>query len=566
MPEPSVKKIKTDTAAVLHPDVLGTSAEARRAIRGVCAGNAPFPHYQIPVLCTVEHMRKVHTECVQELQSTFKETDLFKLYQTIDLGNLKASSPLAKKLPALMQLRNALYTSEFRQYMADITGCGPLTDKVDCAANVYMTGCHLLPHDDVIGTRCISYVIYLSDPDDEWTAADGGALELYPQTVPSSGIPALVPTAFALPTYNSLALFPVAPGVSFHSVQEVYADKPRLSIQGWYHQDGAPDGVDAATAKQVAAIEAAQHPFVALVTSPGGDDSEELTETEMADLSKFINPIYLKEDTLEQVQEAFQQSGSIQLQDFLTSPWVSAIDAAMRAADSAEKLGHGQVPSYTAGYDQAGSWTAQGPLFLQRYLRYTGAVPASIPALDTSCPTVQPATTTTNNSDPTPGQLLAFIQTFLVQCPAFIKWVSLATGVAPSAARSEVRRFRPGLDYTLAHHAPSSKPSSPILDVVLCFCNAEASDAAADDDGPWTTSGYECYVRAEDDGIGDVAVSTDDNEDDDERHAPVQIPAQPNTLSLVVRDTSTMKFVKFVTCREPGSRWDVNVEFELPAP
>ncbi|RHY25681.1 hypothetical protein DYB32_008825, partial [Aphanomyces invadans] len=401
------------------------------------------------------------------------------------------------------------------------------------------------------------------DPDDEWTAADGGALELYPQTVPSSGIPALVPTAFALPTYNSLALFPVAPGVSFHSVQVRQVVWLVLVLMRWH--------------------------YIAMVSTNryGGDDSEELTETEMADLSKFINPIYLKEDTLEQVQEAFQQSGSIQVgvcsgfeslglvtsmmafscaAHFLTSPWVSAIDAAMRAADSAEKLGHGQVPSYTAGYDQAGSWTAQGPLFLQRYLRYTGAVPASIPALDTSCPTVQPATTTTNNSDPTPGQLLAFIQTFLVQCPAFIKWVSLATGVAPSAARSEVRRFRPGLDYTLAHHAPSSKPSSPILDVVLCFCNAEASDAAADDDGPWTTSGYECYVRAEDDGIGDVAVSTDDNEDDDERHAPVQIPAQPNTLSLVVRDTSTMKFVKFVTCREPGSRWDVNVEFELPAP
>jgi Rps23 Pro-64 3,4-dihydroxylase Tpa1-like proline 4-hydroxylase len=31
------------------------------------------------------------------------------------------------------------------------------------------TSCHLLCHDDVIGTRCVSYIIYLTDPDDEWT-------------------------------------------------------------------------------------------------------------------------------------------------------------------------------------------------------------------------------------------------------------------------------------------------------------------------------------------------------------------------------------------------------------
>jgi hypothetical protein len=41
-------------------------------------------------------------------------------------------------------------------------------------------GGHLLNHDDVIGTRAVSFIIYLTDPDDPWAAADGGALELYP--------------------------------------------------------------------------------------------------------------------------------------------------------------------------------------------------------------------------------------------------------------------------------------------------------------------------------------------------------------------------------------------------
>ena len=41
------------------------------------------------------------------------------------------------------------------------------------------TGCHLLCHDDVIGTRRVSYIVYLTDPDDPWVKEDGGALELY---------------------------------------------------------------------------------------------------------------------------------------------------------------------------------------------------------------------------------------------------------------------------------------------------------------------------------------------------------------------------------------------------
>lgn len=43
-----------------------------------------------------------------------------------------------------------------------------------------LQGGHLLNHDDVIGTRAISFIIYLTDPDDSWTAENGGALELYP--------------------------------------------------------------------------------------------------------------------------------------------------------------------------------------------------------------------------------------------------------------------------------------------------------------------------------------------------------------------------------------------------
>ena len=84
------------------------------------------------------------------------------------------------KFPELLKLREAIYSKEFRDVISKVMGVDDLTDRVDCSCNAYTQGCHLLCHDDVIGTRRISYIIYLTDPDEEWKEEDGGALELYP--------------------------------------------------------------------------------------------------------------------------------------------------------------------------------------------------------------------------------------------------------------------------------------------------------------------------------------------------------------------------------------------------
>lgn len=41
-------------------------------------------------------------------------------------------------------------------------GCGELSDQTDCACNVHAAGGHLLCHDDVIGNRRVSYIVYLT--------------------------------------------------------------------------------------------------------------------------------------------------------------------------------------------------------------------------------------------------------------------------------------------------------------------------------------------------------------------------------------------------------------------
>ena len=49
------------------------------------------------------------------------------------------------------------------------------------AVNSYTQGCHLLNHDDVIGSRRVSYILYMPLPHDQtWEKNWGGALELYP--------------------------------------------------------------------------------------------------------------------------------------------------------------------------------------------------------------------------------------------------------------------------------------------------------------------------------------------------------------------------------------------------
>ena len=185
------------------------------------------------------------------LKATFKESDLFRVYQSIDLGNLDPlDATLMKSMPALMALRARLYSCEWRSFIEQISGVekGSLIDKVDCAVNCHDTGCHLLCHDDVIGTRKVSYILYLTDPTPEWKDEDGGRLELYENCAESikgegsdedlcRNLPGVFPVKTILPKFNSMAYFVVEPGVSFHSVQEVFCDRPRLSIQGEYLPD-----------------------------------------------------------------------------------------------------------------------------------------------------------------------------------------------------------------------------------------------------------------------------------------------------------------------------------------
>ena len=227
MDQGPTKRQKT-AEAVLRP--LGD--DQIKAKQSEYATATPYPHVVLSPAIDDATLKSARREAIHELRADYKETDLFKVYQVPhDLGTIERTAPhLADKAPSLLRVRDALYSESTRRLVERITGCGRIGDTVDCSANVYMRGGHLLCHDDVIGNRLVSFVLYLVDED--WSESDGGAFELFPVV---DGEPSPTPCKEVQCRWNSLLLFKVEPGKSHHAVAEVLGDKPRLTISGWYH-------------------------------------------------------------------------------------------------------------------------------------------------------------------------------------------------------------------------------------------------------------------------------------------------------------------------------------------
>lgn len=116
-----------------------------------------------------------------------------------------------------------------------MTGCPPLTDKTDLSCNTYKRGGHLLCHDDVIGTRCVSFILYLSWKGKEWREELGGGLELYPVDASGEGAPVVshTPSAVVPPQFASMAFFTVQPGRSARTAKgRVVVVRRRKAVEG----------------------------------------------------------------------------------------------------------------------------------------------------------------------------------------------------------------------------------------------------------------------------------------------------------------------------------------------
>jgi prolyl 3-hydroxylase /prolyl 3,4-dihydroxylase len=121
-------------------------------------------------------------------------------------------------LPSLLKLRNALYSQEFRDFLCAVTGVKGLSGiKTDMSINTYLKGGHLLTHDDVIGTRCVSFILYLVQGDCEggWKDAWGGGLRLYKTS--DDGVPENEPCLTIPPKWNQMSMFGISSNVATNS-------------------------------------------------------------------------------------------------------------------------------------------------------------------------------------------------------------------------------------------------------------------------------------------------------------------------------------------------------------
>jgi Rps23 Pro-64 3,4-dihydroxylase Tpa1-like proline 4-hydroxylase len=636
------KKQATESNAVEAQ--FGDGLFAQKTLKGYTddyASSAPYKHAVVHGLMNDSLLRSVRTEIIDNIHFTPKETDIYKIHQSGDLANLSGLPESAlEKLPSLLKLRNALYGPEFREWISTVAGSGPLSGKkTDMAVNVYVPGCHLLCHDDVIGSRRVSYILYLTDPDKPWQANWGGALRLYPTDdekgedgktykVPRAEFSKVIP-----PAWNQLSFFAVQPGESFHDVEEVYhraegveeddGGRVRMAISGWFHipqegEEGFEPGLEEKLAEQSSLqqlqgkgdqfddpkpqwIDPEVNSKQPAATSNGDDDDEEeaeLTEEDLQFLLNYMTPNYLTPDTVEELNEMFTEESTAQMANFLNKKLAPRLRKQLESESFKREFATSRPP-HKHRYQYLASKTSVRP------------------------PPVG------SEEDPHGDILYNFLPSL-----AFRKWLSVTTGLSLKRCAILARKFRRGLDYQLA---TGYRGEQPQLEYCLNVTPSpgwapeepeagEDEDDEGDDDkeengdaapkskgkgkahapAPEPESqpeqeednvgGYELYMAGDDDsddedsdnddahsdhgvnipakfqsatGAGDrrsakkaarakadPAIYKAAQEDEEDDGILFSNPASWNTLSLVLRDRGVLKFVKYVSGRAKGDRYD----------
>ncbi|AMD20652.1 HDL092Wp [Eremothecium sinecaudum] len=579
----------------------------RESLKYSVANNKPYNWGFIDNLVQPELLRAVRKEIEAEIHFTKKETDIYKVNQSGDLANLSGLNwDDLSRLPNLYKLREILYSEIYRDFIGYVAGAGKLSGtKMDMSINTYTKGCHLLTHDDVIGSRRVSFILYLPDPDKKWKEHYGGGLRLFPSII--KNIPHSDHSAKLVPQFNQLAFFHVQPGFSFHDVEEVKVDKHRLSIQGWYHipqvgEDGYVAGEEEeyvnsniSTLAQLESklLEDYEFPKAERIMLPqhqlkhldkvllansehvssndaphDGAISEQpfLTNEEFDYLAKYISEDYLTSDGLATLREKFTENSYLQLDSFLNED-KSKLFKKLIKHDELNK----ECP-YKA-LEVKRPWKTAIPPHKWRYMYIDGK---SHEAFRTDAdilhclnneelPNFQLVRETMPEALTTELELIALVEFF--KTLTFKKYLILLTGLCPLTEQMLIRRFRPGHDFTLATQISLNdllKSTPGFIDAIL-----EGTLSLTPSDG-WESGeigGYELYMSNQDDedldrDVEDAAVyKTDDTGD----AVLINKPASWNSLCLVLRDQSVLQFVKYVSWSAKSSRWDISMQWDVKA-
>lgn len=289
------------------------------------------------------------------------------------------------------------------------------------------------------------------------------------------------------------------------------------------------------------------------------------------------------------------EASEIVLHNFLKADLAEGIKRETRAVDQRDYTDK-EIPSQNLG--EGDGWTLQGPTSKHRY--------ASRTSQSTSTP------------------ILESVLRQLLPSEAFRAWISVVSSLAPVGYRAEARRFRKGLDYTLAGGEENAGEAR--LDICLgTTWWADVEPGSDEEDVLVENGGWECYLaspdededpavfqssrakKAQDDQKPEntdpviteqpevnvdskavkekkdgpsISVNGTELEFDPDQFSPsdfdsdseagsdddgplLTLPVSFNKLLLVLRDPGVMKFVKYLGHGAAGSRWDVGGEWEV---
>lgn len=347
------------------------------------------------------------------------------------------------------------------------------------------------------------------------------------------------------------------------------------------------------------------------------EGSEHADESQLPDftndevLKRFIHKTYLMPAGLVRLRKHFCDSSEALLTNFLLPDLAQKLQRLLLQVDREDGVVYDadredDLPALSYGVGETTEWESVGPSFMRRYLRFVEAeeraeAEGRQAAGDSQggaqkagkAARAKNATTAREGTDAAHAELGRALQRLakeLLQSGPFCKFLEAVAAhpvVADEAAldrllqkrkgkattseqtaalaeerakivaqmRPEIRRFRPGLDYTIA---TLQNCVSAVQELDVCLTIVDDSDA--DLWGSEEVGGFESYVEAD-------AEETEENaevyREDDDDGPLVNIPPVHNALSLVSRDGKTLSFVKYVARRAPGSRVDVRMALPL---
>lgn len=216
-------------------------------------------------------------------------------------------------------------------------------------------------------------------------------------------------------------------------------------------------------------------------------------------LSEFLNPVYLQPRTMTALSKRFVEESSLELHHFLCTPLADKLSYGLAAHDVRDGLGPNRprrIPPHTAGtslavlpsssssLDPSSSSSSSSATVTPTAVTTTPQIPWQVKGpphkwryctLAPQPPGGKREAVVPRSAQTSVDGIVRCLQDELFPSHAFRAWLAHVSSVLPMRHAVEARRFRPGLDYTLA----TSEEREARLDVVLGLTPEVGADAGA---------------------------------------------------------------------------------------